>query len=167
MKLYIDTANLKEIRDVHEMGVLAGVTTNPSLVARALKEAGEKLGSEEAFYQRFSQVIREIAALVKAPVSAEVLSTTAPEMVAEAEKLAALDPHVVIKLPMTRDGLTACRALADKGIAVNMTLIFSANQALLAARAGARYVSPFLGRIDDKKEFKIFIRCFSYKKSIS
>ncbi len=149
MKLYVDTANLQEIREIHELGVLAGVTTNPSLVAKALMQAGERFDSEDAFYQRFTEVIREIARLVQAPVSAEVLATDAEGMIAEGKKLAALDPHVVIKLPITAAGLQACRALADEGIAVNMTLIFSANQALLAARAGAAYVSPFLGRIDD------------------
>jgi len=149
MKLYVDTANLQEIREIHELGVLAGVTTNPSLVAKALMQAGERFDSEDAFYQRFTEVIREIARLVRAPVSAEVLATDAEGMIAEGKKLAALDPHVVIKLPITAAGLQACRALADEGIAVNMTLIFSANQALLAARAGAAYVSPFLGRIDD------------------
>ena len=149
MKLYVDTANLQEIREIHELGVLAGVTTNPSLVAKALMQAGERFDSEDAFYQRFTEVIREIARLVQAPVSAEVLATDAEGMIAEGKKLAALDPHVVIKLPITAAGLQACRALADEGIAVNMTLIFSANQAILAARAGAAYVSPFLGRIDD------------------
>ncbi len=149
MKLYVDTANLQEIREIHELGVLAGVTTNPSLVAKALMQAGERFDSEDAFYQRFTEVIREIARLVQAPVSAEVLATDAEGMITEGKKLAALDPHVVIKLPITAAGLQACRALADEGIAVNMTLVFSANQALLAARAGAAYVSPFLGRIDD------------------
>ncbi|WP_457629637.1 fructose-6-phosphate aldolase [Oceanithermus sp.] len=149
MKLYLDTANVQEIREIHAMGVLSGVTTNPSLVAMALTQAGERFKSEAAFYERFTGVVREIAELVQAPVSAEALSTDADGMVAEGEKLAALSEHVVIKLPVTATGLAACRRLADEGIAVNMTLIFSANQALLAARAGARYVSPFLGRIDD------------------
>ena len=149
MKLYLDTANVQEIREIHAMGVLSGVTTNPSLVAKALTQAGERFESEAAFYERFTGVVREIAELVQAPVSAEALSTDADGMVAEGKKLAALSKHVVIKLPVTAAGLAACRRLADEGIAVNMTLIFSANQALLAARAGARYVSPFLGRIDD------------------
>lgn len=149
MKLYLDTANVQEIREIHAMGVLSGVTTNPSLVAKALTQAGERFESEAAFYERFTGVVREIAELVQAPVSAEALSTDADGMVAEGKKLAALSEHVVIKLPVTAAGLAACRRLADEGIAVNMTLIFSANQALLAARAGARYVSPFLGRIDD------------------
>lgn len=149
MKLYIDTANLQEIREIHRLGVLAGVTTNPSLVAKALVQAGESFDSEEAFYRRFTEVIKEIAELVQAPVSAEALATDAAGMVEEGRKLAAIDPNVVVKLPITAAGLQACRELADEGIAVNMTLVFSANQALLAARAGARYVSPFLGRIDD------------------
>ncbi|WP_293179185.1 fructose-6-phosphate aldolase [Oceanithermus sp.] len=149
MKLYLDTANVQEIREIHAMGVLSGVTTNPSLVAKALTQAGERFESEAAFYERFTGVVREIAELVQAPVSAEALSTDADGMVAEGKKLAALSEHVVIKLPVTAAGLAACRRLADEGVAVNMTLIFSANQALLAARAGARYVSPFLGRIDD------------------
>jgi len=149
MKLYLDTANVQEIREIHAMGVLSGVTTNPSLVAKALTQAGERFESEAAFYERFTGVVREIAELVQAPVSAEALSTDADGMVTEGKKLAALSEHVVIKLPVTAAGLAACRRLADEGVAVNMTLIFSANQALLAARAGARYVSPFLGRIDD------------------
>ncbi|WP_293172545.1 fructose-6-phosphate aldolase [Oceanithermus sp.] len=149
MKLYLDTANVQEIREIHAMGVLSGVTTNPSLVAKALTQAGERFESEAAFYERFTGVVREIAELVQAPVSAAALSTDADGMVAEGKKLAALSEHVVIKLPVTAAGLAACRRLADEGVAVNMTLIFSANQALLAARAGARYVSPFLGRIDD------------------
>jgi len=149
MKLYIDTADLQEIQEIHKYGVLAGVTTNPSLVAKALMQAGEKFSDEEAFYRRFTEVIKEIAALVKAPVSAEALATDAAGMISEGRKLAQLDEHVVVKLPITAAGLEATRALANDGIAVNMTLIFSANQALLAARAGARYVSPFLGRIDD------------------
>ncbi|WP_456476961.1 fructose-6-phosphate aldolase [Oceanithermus sp.] len=149
MKLYLDTANVQEIREIHAMGVLSGVTTNPSLVAKALTQAGEHFESEAAFYERFTGVVREIAELVQAPVSAEALSTDADGMVAEGKKLAALSEHVVIKLPVTAAGLAACRRLADEGVAVNMTLTFSANQALLAARAGARYVSPFLGRIDD------------------
>lgn len=149
MKLYIDTANLQEIREIHQLGALAGVTTNPSLVAQALMQAGETFADEEAFYQRFTEVIKEIARLVQAPVSAEALATEAEGMITEGRKLAAIDQNVVVKLPITAAGLQACRSLADRGIAVNMTLVFSANQALLAARAGARYVSPFLGRIDD------------------
>jgi len=149
MKLYLDTANLQEIREVHALGVLAGVTTNPSLVAKALGEAGERFDSEEAFYSRFTEIVREIAELVRAPVSAEALATDPEGMIAEGRKLAELNEYVVVKLPISEAGLRACRVLADEGIAINMTLVFSANQALLAARAGARYVSPFLGRVDD------------------
>lgn len=149
MKLYLDTANLQEIREVYALGVLAGVTTNPSLVAKALGEAGEHFDSEEALYSRFTEAVREIAELVRAPVSAEALATDSEGMIAEGRKLAELNEHVVVKLPISEAGLRACRVLADEGIAINMTLVFSANQALLAARAGARYVSPFLGRVDD------------------
>ncbi|HGY10461.1 MAG TPA: fructose-6-phosphate aldolase [Oceanithermus profundus] len=149
MKLYLDTANVQEIREIHALGVLDGVTTNPSLVARALRQAGERFESENAFYERFTEIVREIASIVQAPVSAEALASEADAMVEEGRKLAALSEHVVVKLPISEAGLRACRALADEGVAVNMTLVFSANQALLAARAGARYVSPFLGRVDD------------------
>ena len=149
MKLYLDTANVHEIREVHALGVLDGVTTNPSLVAKALGEAGERFESEAAFYARFTKIVREIAELVQGPVSAEALAGDAEGMIREGRELAALSEHVVVKLPVSEAGLRACRALADEGVAVNMTLVFSANQALLAARAGARYVSPFLGRIDD------------------
>ncbi len=149
MKLYLDTANVQEIREIHALGVLDGVTTNPSLVARALRQAGERFESEDAFYERFTEIVREIASIVRAPVSAEALASEADAMVEEGRKLAALSEHVVVKLPISEAGLRACRALADEGVAVNMTLVFSANQALLAARAGARYVSPFLGRVDD------------------
>ncbi len=149
MKLYLDTANVQEIREAHALGVLSGVTTNPSLVAKALGQAGERFDSEAAFYARFMEIVREIAELVQAPVSAEALATDSEGMIAEGRRLAELSEHVVVKLPISEAGLRACRALADAGVAVNMTLVFSANQALLAARAGARYVSPFLGRIDD------------------
>ena len=149
MKLYLDTANVQEIREVHALGVLDGVTTNPSLVAKALRQAGERFESESAFYERFTGIVREIASIVQAPVSAEVLASEADAMAEEGRRLAALSEHVVVKLPISEAGLRACSALADEGVAVNMTLVFSANQALLAARAGARYVSPFLGRVDD------------------
>ncbi len=149
MKLYIDTADLREINEIYGYGVLQGVTTNPSLVAKALTSAGETFSSEDAFYARFKEVIKQIATLVKAPVSAEVLSSKAEDMYKEAKELAAIDENVVIKLPMNEEGLQTCSKLATDGIAVNMTLVFSANQALLAARAGAKYISPFIGRIDD------------------
>ncbi|CAG35157.1 fructose-6-phosphate aldolase [Desulfotalea psychrophila] len=135
MKFFIDTANLDEIREGVELGLVDGVTTNPSLIAR------ENLPFEE--------LIAEICKIVDGPVSAEVISLDAPGMVAEAKKLASIDEKVVIKVPMTAEGLKAVRQLSAAGIKTNVTLIFSANQALLAAKAGASYVSPFVGRLDD------------------
>ncbi len=135
MELYLDTANIEEIREVTSWGVLSGVTTNPSLIAREGRD--------------FKATIAEIAEIVKGPVSAEVIATDAEGMVKEAHELARISGHVVIKIPMTEEGLKATRALSDEGIPVNVTLVFSTPQALLAARAGAAYVSPFLGRIDD------------------
>ena len=136
MKFFIDTANIDEIREAYSLGILAGVTTNPSLVA---KEKGV------SFHDR----LREITDLVKESVSAEVIALDHEGMMKEAEELAAIAPNITIKVPMTPDGLKTVAALAKKGIKTNVTLIFSANQALLAARAGAAYVSPFLGRLDD------------------
>jgi len=136
MKFFIDTANIDEIREAHALGILAGVTTNPSLVAK------EK---NVAFHDR----IREIAELVPGSVSAEVIALDAEGMIKEGKELAAIAPNITVKLPMTPDGLKACYALTQEGITTNVTLIFNANQALLAARAGATYVSPFLGRLDD------------------
>ncbi|KMY42940.1 transaldolase [Bacillus sp. FJAT-27916] len=136
MKFFIDTANLDEIKEAHALGVLAGVTTNPSLVA---KEKGV------SFHDR----LREITALVPGSVSAEVISLDAEEMIREGKELAKIAPNITVKVPMTPDGLKAVRALTDEGIKTNVTLIFNANQALLAARAGATYVSPFIGRLDD------------------
>ncbi|RIH84667.1 putative transaldolase [Meiothermus luteus] len=135
MDLYLDTADLSEIKEIAAWGVLSGVTTNPSLIAKT----GRPL----------EPTIKEICRVVQGPVSAEVISTSAPEMIAEGRRLAGIDPHVVVKLPTTIDGLKACKALSSEGIRVNMTLVFSANQALLCAKAGAWCVSPFLGRIDD------------------
>lgn len=135
MKLFIDTANIEEIREANDWGVISGVTTNPSLIAKEGRD--------------FHQVVREIAAIVDGPISAEVLSLEAPKMVEEARVLAAIHPNVVIKLPLTRDGLKACKILSGMGIKTNLTLVFAANQALLAARAGATFVSPFAGRLDD------------------
>lgn len=135
MELYLDTANLAEIQEIASWGVLSGVTTNPSLIAKKGRP--------------FEETIQEICRLVQGPVSAEVTALEAEGMVAQGRRLAALDGRVVVKLPTTQEGLKACKILASKGIPVNMTLIFSANQALLAARAGARYLSPFLGRVDD------------------
>jgi len=135
LRLFIDTANVQEIREAASWGVISGVTTNPSLVAREGRD--------------FKEVVREICSIVDGPISAEVLGQTAAEMVPEAVELAALHPNVVIKIPMTAEGLKAVRQLGEKGVNTNVTLVFSANQALLAARAGATYVSPFVGRLDD------------------
>lgn len=135
MKIFIDTANFDEIKAAYEMGFVAGVTTNPSLIVKEKRDLKE--------------VIKQIAALVEGPVSAEVIATTAPEMIKEAHELVKLGNNVVIKVPMTPEGLKAVAVLAKEGIKTNVTLIFSANQALLAARAGATFVSPFVGRIDD------------------
>ncbi len=136
MKFFIDTANLEEIKEAHALGILAGVTTNPSLVAK------EK---NISFHDR----LKEIAELVPGSVSAEVIALDAEGMIKEGKELAAIAPNITIKVPMTPDGLKAVHAFSKEGIKTNVTLIFSANQALLAARAGASYVSPFLGRLDD------------------
>lgn len=135
MKFFIDTANLDEIREANDLGILAGVTTNPSLVA---KEGAD-------FHER----LREITGIVSGSVSAEVVSEKAEDMVEEGKVLADIAPNITVKVPMTLEGLKAVKAFSDLGIKTNVTLIFSANQALLAARAGATYVSPFLGRLDD------------------
>ncbi|MDH4423442.1 MULTISPECIES: fructose-6-phosphate aldolase [Bacillus] len=135
MKFFIDTANINEIKEANALGVLAGVTTNPSLVA---KEGVD-------FHAR----IREICSVVEGPVSAEVISLEADKMIEEGKELAKIAPNVVVKVPMTTEGLKAVKAFSDLGIRTNVTLVFSAVQALLAARAGATYVSPFLGRLDD------------------
>ncbi|MBM7645385.1 transaldolase [Scopulibacillus daqui] len=135
MKFFIDTANIDQIREINDLGVLSGVTTNPSLVA---KEGVD-------FHDR----LREITSIVKGSVSAEVVSTKAEDMIEEGKKLAAIAPNITVKVPMTQEGLKAVHAFAKEGIKTNVTLIFSANQALLAARAGATYVSPFVGRLDD------------------
>ncbi len=135
MKLYLDTANIASIRRFNQMGILDGVTTNPTLVA---KEDGD-----------FERIIIEICKEVKGPVSAEVVSTEYDGMVSEARSLAKLASNVVVKIPMIPEGLRAAKTVSSSGIPVNMTLIFSANQGLLAAKAGASYVSPFIGRLDD------------------
>ncbi len=139
MKFFIDTANLDEIKEAHSLGILDGVTTNPSLIAK------EGIVNREVFEQH----IRKICELVQAPVSAEAISTSFDEMVVEARSLARIDPNVVVKIPMTTDGLKAVRQLFDEGIKTNVTLVFSPLQALMAAKAGATYVSPFVGRLDD------------------
>lgn len=137
MQFFIDTANFDEIRKANEMGVISGVTTNPSLIAR------EGIPFEKA--------IEEIAGIVDGPISGEVKATTtdAKGMIAEGREIAAIHKNMVVKIPMTAEGLKACKQLTAEGIKTNVTLIFTANQALLAARAGATYVSPFLGRLDD------------------
>ncbi|MDK2881429.1 MAG: transaldolase [Clostridia bacterium] len=136
MEIYLDTANVEEIRKAAEWGVISGVTTNPTLVS---KERGRD----------FHEIIKEICAIVRGPVSAEVISRDVDGILREARELAAIDPHVVVKIPVTPEGLSAVRILAGEGIRANVTLVFSALQALLAARAGAAFVSPFIGRIDD------------------
>ena len=137
MKFFIDTANVEDIKKANDMGVICGVTTNPSLIAKEGKV--------------FEEVIAEIASIVDGPISGEVKATTtdAEGMIAEGREIAKLHENMVVKIPMTVEGLKATKVLASEGIAVNVTLIFTANQALLAARAGAAYVSPFLGRLDD------------------
>ena len=135
MKFFIDTGNIDEIKEGLELGMVDGVTTNPSLVAKENKD--------------FDTVVREILEIVKGPVSLEVISEDAEGMVVEGKKLAKLADNVVVKIPMTTEGLKATRILSDLGISVNQTLIFSPMQALLAAKAGADYVSPFIGRLDD------------------
>ena len=135
MKFFIDTANLDEIRKAADLGLADGVTTNPSLIA---KEGG-----------RFEDRIREICDIVDGPVSAEVISTKARDMVDEAVDLAGIAPNIVVKIPMTIEGIKATRELSSEGIKTNVTLVFSPLQALLAAKAGANYVSPFIGRLDD------------------
>jgi len=135
MKFFIDTADVKEIREAHALGLVDGVTTNPSLIAKS----GRK----------FKDVIKEIVSIVDGPISAEVISLDAPGMIKEGKELAKIHKNIVVKLPMTPEGLKACKVLTDKGIKTNVTLIFTSMQALLAAKAGATYVSPFVGRLDD------------------
>ncbi len=137
MKLFVDTANIEEIRKANDMGVICGVTTNPSLIAKEGRDVYE--------------VVKEIASIVDGPISGEVKATTtdAEGMIAEGREIAKLHKNMVVKIPMTVEGLKACKVLSSEGIKVNMTLIFTANQALLCARAGAAFVSPFLGRLDD------------------
>ena len=135
MKLFIDTANVSEIKNAEEMGILSGVTTNPSLIAKEGRD--------------FIQVLKEIVQIVDGPISAEVVSLDANSMVEEGIPLAEIHPNIVIKVPMTAEGLKAVYRFSQRGIKTNVTLVFSANQALLASRAGATFVSPFIGRLDD------------------
>jgi transaldolase len=135
MKFFIDTANIEEIKDANDMGMVDGVTTNPTLIAKEGRD--------------FEEVVKEICAIVDGPVSAEVISTDTEGMLKEAMYLATLHENIVVKIPMTIEGLKAVRALANDGIKTNVTLVFSPLQALMAAKAGASYVSPFVGRLDD------------------
>ena len=135
MKFFIDTADVEEIRTAHEMGLVDGVTTNPSLIAKSGRD--------------FKEVITEITTIVDGPISAEVVALDAPGMIAEARELVKIHPNIVVKVPMTAEGLKATRTLSDEGVNINVTLVFSPIQALLAAKAGAAYISPFVGRLDD------------------
>ena len=135
MKFFIDTANIDEIKEAHSMGMVDGVTTNPTLIA---KEG-----------RNFEEIIRDICAIVDGPISAEVISIDADGMIKEARQLAKIHENIVVKIPMTVDGLKATRRLAEEGIKTNVTLVFSPLQALMAAKAGATFVSPFIGRLDD------------------
>ena len=135
MKLFLDTANVEHIKEANEMGVICGVTTNPSLIAKEGRD--------------FTETIKEITEIVDGPISGEVISEDSEGMIKEGREIAAIHKNMIVKIPMTAEGLKAVKVLASEGIKTNVTLIFSANQALLAANAGATYVSPFLGRIDD------------------
>ena len=139
MKFFIDTANLEQIKEAQDLGILDGVTTNPSLMAK------EGISGKEAILNHY----KTICEIVDGDISAEVLSTTYEEMIKEGDELAAIHPNIVVKIPMIKDGIKALKYFSNKGIKTNCTLIFSAGQALLAAKAGANYVSPFLGRLDD------------------
>lgn len=135
MKIFIDTANIDEIREAASWGILSGVTTNPTLAAREGKD--------------FRTIVKEICALVDGPISAEAVNMRRDEIIPEARELAAINDNIVVKIPVTLDGLAATKVLSSEGIRVNMTLVFTVNQAVMAAEAGASYVSPFLGRLDD------------------
>ena len=135
MKLFIDTANVDHIKEMAELGILKGVTTNPTLIAREGRD--------------FNEVIKEITSIVDGPISGEVISLEAEGMIKEGIEISKIHPNMVVKIPLTQEGLKATKALSDMGIKTNVTLIFSANQALLAATAGATYVSPFVGRLED------------------
>ncbi|MGE5579819.1 MAG: fructose-6-phosphate aldolase [Bacillota bacterium] len=135
MQLFLDTANLDEIKEAASWGVISGVTTNPSLVAKERKD--------------FRALVKEIASIVPGPISAEVLSDDAVDMIPEARELAKIAPNIVVKIPMTKEGLKAVKVLSKEGIKTNVTLVFSASQGLMAAIAGATYISPFVGRMDD------------------
>ena len=135
MRFFVDTADVDAIRELHDLGMVDGVTTNPSLIMKSGRDILE--------------VTKEICSFVEGPVSAEVVALTAPEMIAEGRKLAEIAPNIAVKVPLTWDGLKACKVLSGEGRMVNVTLCFSTNQALLAAKAGATFISPFIGRLDD------------------
>jgi transaldolase len=135
MKIFIDTAIVSEIKEANDLGIIDGATTNPSLIAKSGRD--------------FNEVIEEITSIVDGPISGEVISLEAPGMISEGREIAKMHPNMVVKIPMTREGLKAVKQLSAEGIKTNVTLIFSATQALIAAKAGATYVSPFLGRLDD------------------
>jgi transaldolase len=135
MKFFVDTADVDAIRELHALGMVDGVTTNPSLILKSGRDILE--------------VTKEICSFVEGPVSAEVVALTADEMIAEGRKLAAIAPNIAVKVPLTWDGLKTCKVLSSEGFMVNVTLCFSANQALVAAKAGATFISPFIGRLDD------------------
>lgn len=139
MKFFLDTANLNQIKEANDLGILDGVTTNPSLMAK------EGIKGEEAIYQHY----KDICEIVDGDISAEVLSTDFDGIIAEGKKLAAIHPNIVVKVPMIKDGIKAIKWFTENGIRTNCTLVFSAGQAILCAKAGAKYVSPFIGRIDD------------------
>ena len=143
MKFFIDTADLDEIKAANDLGVLDGVTTNPSLVAKIVQEP------DNFTYEDFKNHIAKICEIVDGPVNAEVTTLTAEEMISQGEELASIDENVVVKCPLTLEGLKAMRHLSGNGIRINATLVFSPTQAILAAKAGASYVSPFVGRLDD------------------
>ena len=164
MKFFIDTANLDQIREAQDLGILDGVTTNPSLMAK------EGIVGKDAIMNHY----KTICEIADGDISAEVLSTTYDDMIKEGEELAAIHPNIVVKIPMIKDGIKALKYFSDKGIKTNCTLIFSAGQALLAAKAGATYVSPFLGRLDDVstdglaliEEIRIIFDNYDYKTEI-
>ena len=137
MKIFIDSANLDELKDAISYGIIDGATTNPSLV------------SKENNQTKFKELVKEICEIVQGPVSAEVLSLESKDMIKEATELAKIDEHIVVKIPLTEDGIKATKILSDEGIKVNVTLVFSVSQAILVAKSGATYVSPFVGRLDD------------------
>ena len=143
MKFFIDTANIDEIKEAHNMGMVDGVTTNPSLIAKEGRD--------------FEEIIKEICQLVEGPISAEVISVDTQGMIKEARDLAKIHDNIVVKIPMTVDGLKATRQLSEEGIKTNVTLVFSPLQALMAAKAGATYVSPFIGRLDDLSQEGILL----------